>query len=72
MHPCVLTILTQHAAALAAWLNEWECRPTHRKVAGSIPSWGTYGRQPIDVSLSHPCFSRSKKSIKLSLGKDIK
>ena len=47
--------------------------PVHQKVSGSIPDQGTYlgcgfnpppnpsqgaqGRQPIDVSLSHPCFS---------------
>ena len=24
----------------------------HTQVAGLIPSWGTYGRQPMDVSLS--------------------
>ena len=33
------------------------------KVVGSIPSRGTYGRQPIDVSLS-------LKSINVSSGKD--
>ena len=39
---------------------------------GSIPDWGAYGRQTIDVSLSHPCFSLplsvSLKSISISLG----
>ena len=29
----------------------------HQKVGGSIPSHKAYGRQPIDISLSHKCFS---------------
>ena len=48
-----------------------ECHRINQKVAGSIPSQGTYlgcssvpgrgvyGRQPINVSLSHWCFSSS-------------
>ena len=44
-------------------LSGLECLPVHQKVMGSIPSqgtclglvpsWGTYERQLIDVSLSH-------------------
>ena len=30
--------------------------PLHQKVVGSIPSQGTNGRQPIDVSLSLSLF----------------
>ena len=39
--------------ALARWFSWLECRPVHQKVAGSIPSQGVCGRQPIHVSLSH-------------------
>ena len=39
-------------------------------VAGSVPGWGTYERQPIDVSFSHRCLSLSPslslKSISMS------
>ena len=40
---------------------------------GSITGWGTYGRQPINVSLSHKCFSLSLSlsSISISLGEEI-
>ena len=31
----------------------------HALVAGLVPSLGTYERQPIDISLSHRCFSPS-------------
>ena len=34
----------------------------HTWVLGSIPSWRAYERQPIDVSLSHPCLSLSLSS----------
>ena len=44
--------------------------------AGLIPSLGTYGRQPIDVCLSHQCFSLSlplflEAMKKMSSGEDI-
>ena len=56
--------------ALAQWLSWLKHRPTNRlcvqslvracaRVAGSIPSRGTYRRQVIDVSLSHRCLSLS-------------
>ena len=38
------------AGALAGWLARLACHLVHQNVAGSILSWGTYGRQPIDVS----------------------
>ena len=53
---------------VAQWI---EHRPVNQKVASSIPSQGTYlgcgpglqlgacERQPIDVSLTHGCFSPS-------------
>ena len=42
----------------------------HVWVVVLIPSWGTYERQPIDVSLSHWCFSPSlSSSLPLSLSK---
>ena len=41
-------------------------------VAGSIPGPGTYGRQPINVSLSHRCFFLSRINKNISLGKDFK
>ena len=28
-------------------------------VAGLVPGWGAHERQPVDVSLSHQCFSPS-------------
>ena len=31
------------------WL---ECHPTNQKFVGSVPSWGTWERRPIDVSLT--------------------
>ena len=43
--------------ALASWLSWLENHNVHQKVVGLIPSQGMYGRQPIDVSLSHRCFS---------------
>ena len=45
--------------ALARWLSWLEYHPIHQKVAGSIPGSGMYGRQPVNVSLSHWCFSSS-------------
>lgn len=47
-------------SALAGWLSWWSIVPVHQKVEGSIPSWGTYRRQPIDIALSHQCLSLSK------------
>ena len=43
--------------ALARLLSWLEHRPIHQNVAGSIPNQGMYERQPINVSLSHWCFS---------------
>ena len=37
-------------SGVAQWVGH---HPTKHKVAGSLPSQGTYKRQPIDVSLSH-------------------
>ena len=57
--------------ALAGWLTWLEhctCTErlqvqflirTHTQVVGLIPSQGVCGRQPIDVSFSHQCFSFS-------------
>ena len=36
----------------AGWINWLKCCLLLQKVVGSMPSRGTYGRQPIDVSLS--------------------
>ena len=61
------------------WLSGLEHHPVHQNVVGSfpvrahtqfvgsIPSQGTYGRQPIDVSPSHQCFSLSPPTPPLSL-----
>ena len=38
----------------------------HALLAGSVPIWGMFGSQPMDVSLSHQCFSLSP-SLPLSL-----
>ena len=38
----------------------------HSSLAGSVPIWGMFGSQPMDVSLSHRCFSPSP-SLPLSL-----
>ena len=47
----------------------------HPKAAGSIPGQGSYGRQPIDVSLTHLSPSSSLSfSLSLSLennGKNV-
>ena len=59
--------------ALAVWLSWLECCPIYQKAAGSIPSWGAYGRQQIDVSLSlPPSLPLSKKSKIISSGEDLK
>ena len=57
----VFPLIKVNSAALARWLSGFECHPVHQKVAGSIPSQGACGRQPIDVSL---CFSLSSKQNK--------
>ena len=45
----------------------------HQKVAGSIPCWGAYGRQPIDVSLTPMSLSLSNQFLKnISSGEDFK
>ena len=42
--------------------------PTHAWAAGLVPSHYMYGRLPIDVSLSHRCFSPSiSPSLPISL-----
>ena len=63
------------------WLRKWEHCPgtkvlwvrfpvrAHASVAGLILSPGTYGKQPINVSL--PLFLKAMKK-KMSLGKDLK
>ena len=40
-------------------LGVWFPVRAHTEVAGSVPSWGMCGRQPINVSLSRWCFSLS-------------
>ena len=64
--------------ALAGWLSWLECYPVHQRlwirfpirahahVAGSIPGWGAYRRQSIDISLSFQCFCLSLKLISIS------
>ena len=37
--------------------------PVHQEVAGLIPGQGAHGKQPINVSLSHQCFSLSLSQI---------
>ena len=45
----------------------------HAWVVGSVPGQGVYGRQPVNVSLSHQCFSHSlNPSLPLSLKSKIK
>ena len=41
------------------WLSWLEYHLVDQRVPGSIPSWGVYGRQPINVSFSCRCFSFS-------------
>lgn len=43
----------------AWWLCWFECCPMCQKVCSFNPDQGTYGRQQMDVSLSHQCFSLS-------------
>ena len=46
------------------WLDSW----SHAWVEGSVPGQGVYERQPIDVSVSHQCFSLSlSPSLPISL-----
>ena len=58
--------------------RSWVCFSVraHTSVAGLIPSRGTYGKQSIDVSLSHQCFSLSLflflKPINVFSGEDWK
>ena len=77
-------------AARLVWLIWLECCPICQKVVGSIPSQGTYlgcrfnpqlgayKRQPIDVFLTHWCFSLSpllplsKSNEKMSSGDNKK
>ena len=40
-----------------------------QKVVGLIPSWDTYEKQLIDVSLSHGCLSLSLSLSKINLKK---
>ena len=60
--------------ALAGWLSWLEHRAVHQKVVVLIPGWGDYGRQLIDVSVSHRCFSppSSLKSMAICSGEDLK
>ena len=59
----------------SAWV---ERHPGHQKVTGLTPGRGVYGRQPVDVSLSHLCFSLPPSSSlseindKISSGEDLK
>ena len=73
-------IRTEITFALAG-VAQIECWPANQRVAGSIPSQGTRvgcrpgpqlgvcRRQPIDVSLTHQCFS---PSLSLSLPLSVK
>ena len=47
-----------------------EHHPIHQKVVGLIPGQEAYGRQPIDISLSHRYISLSLKLINISSGED--
>ena len=51
--------------ALPRWFSWLEHNPMHQRVAGLIPCWGTYGKQPIIVSLSYWCLSLSLSQINL-------
>ena len=42
------------------WLSWLEHYPVNREVAGLIPGWCTYERQPTDVSLPSPLFKINK------------
>ena len=77
-HPYYILIST--LAGVAQWI---ECQPVNQKVTGLIPSQGTclgfrpgphlgaHERQPIDVSLTHLCFSPSlSPSLPFSLNRN--
>ena len=55
---CVLIFknVMMHPGWVLSWL---ERHPIHQNVVSLIPSQGAYGRQVIDVSLTHRCFSLS-------------
>lgn len=72
--------------ALAGVAQQLGHRPTHQKVMASVPRqghvpgfqvrspacWGVCGRQPIDVALSHRCFSLPSPSLPSTLWKSMK
>lgn len=55
--PSLKPVLEKRVASPGGWLSWLECCPAHQKAVSSIPAWqgGTYRRQPIGVSLWHPC-----------------
>ena len=44
----------------------------HQKAVGSIPGWGTYGKQPTDVSYIEVSLSLSLKSINIASDENLK
>ena len=60
--------INKHVLSWHSWL---EHHPIHQKFAGSIPGQGTQRWQPINMSLSHQCFSFSL-SLSLSLSLHIR
>ena len=70
-----VAIKRRGGGALAQRVGCLERRHVHQNAVGSISGQGAYGRQSVDVSLSHQCFSLSLplslKSINISLGEDF-
>ena len=52
--------------ALAGWLIWLEHHLVQLNVVNSVPTCGAYGRQPIDISLSHQSFSLPYSLSKIS------
>ena len=84
-----LNWLEHHPVTEGLWLDSWSghvpglwvqypVRAYDPQSECMIPSPSAYGRQPVNVSVSHPCFSPflspspSKSNAKMSLGEDKK
>ena len=71
----LFTLYKNFRLVVAGCFSCLECCPVHQKVTSSIPGQGTYGRQLIDVSVLHCCWSLlslplSLKSTNISLNED--
>lgn len=61
---CTSHLKIHFALAGAARLGR---HPVHGKVEGSIPGWGVYWRQPVDVSFSSPSLCPSLQTTQKGL-----